>query len=124
VIYGWLAKLGYDKDFYSIRSRLFTITLHSRTIEGEGQMEVMVRDSIGTDLDNSTNKLILKEHGSDIEKGEGYRIVCLESPEVFAWTYGIINDSDHPIVASLDLSESENVNFSTKGASAKKKIEP
>jgi hypothetical protein len=38
-------------------------------------MEVMVRDSIGTDLDNVTNKLILKEHGTDVEKGEGYRIV-------------------------------------------------
>ena len=54
-----LEKLGYDKDFYSIRSRLFNMSFHSRTIEGEGQMEVMIRDAIGTDIDNVTNKLIL-----------------------------------------------------------------
>jgi hypothetical protein len=87
-------------------------------------MEVMIRDSIGTDLDNVANKLILKDHGTDIEKSEGYRIVCLESPDVYSSTYGIINDSDHPIIAKLDLSESENLLYSTKGATAKKRIEP
>lgn len=35
-----------------------------------------------------------------------------------------MNDSDHPIVAKLDLSDSENMMFSTKGASAKVKILP
>ena len=74
-----LEKLGYDKDFYSIRSRLFNMSFHSRTIEGEGQMEVMIRDAIGTDIDNVTNKFILKEYGKDVERGQGYRIVCLEN---------------------------------------------
>lgn len=30
-IFDWLNKLGYDKDYYSIRSRLFTISFHSKT---------------------------------------------------------------------------------------------
>src|SRR5438132_816847 len=55
VVFGWLSKLGYDQDLYSIRSRLFTVTFHSKTIEGEGQMEVKIRDAIGTDIDNVTN---------------------------------------------------------------------
>jgi len=43
-------------------------------------MQVLVRDAIGTDIDNVANKLILKEYGTDYEKGSGYRIVELESP--------------------------------------------
>jgi len=31
-IYEWLNNLGYDADLYSVRSRLFTVTFHSRTI--------------------------------------------------------------------------------------------
>ena len=59
VVFGWLNKLGYDQDLYSIRSRLFTATFHSKTVEGEGQMEVKIRDAIGTDIDNVTNKLVI-----------------------------------------------------------------
>lgn len=33
-IFEWLAKLGYDGDLYSIRSRLFTITFHSKNVAG------------------------------------------------------------------------------------------
>ena len=78
-IFNILLKLGYDSDFYSTRSRLFTVTFHSRSLEGEGQMEVMIRDAIGTDIDNVTNKLILKEYGKDVERGAGYRIVSMEN---------------------------------------------
>jgi hypothetical protein len=43
-------------------------------------MEVKIRDAIGTDIDNVTNRLVIQEYGTDIEKGDGYRIVQLESP--------------------------------------------
>mmetsp|Transcript_3680 Transcript_3680/g.3608 ORF Transcript_3680/g.3608 Transcript_3680/m.3608 type:complete len:416 (-) Transcript_3680:276-1523(-) len=74
-IYEWLNKLGYDSDLYSIRSRLFTITFHSKTLQGEGQMEVKIRDAINTDIDNKATKLILENHGKDIERLDGYRIM-------------------------------------------------
>lgn len=38
-------------------------------------MEVKIRDAINTDIDNVATKLILQEHGSDVERGEGYRII-------------------------------------------------
>ena len=38
-------------------------------------MEVKIRNAIGTDIDDVTNKLILKDYGKDAEKGEGYRII-------------------------------------------------
>lgn len=35
-----------------------------------------------------------------------------------------MNESDHPMVVTLDLSNSENLSYSTKGAAAKKKVDP
>jgi len=58
-VFEWLLKLGYDRDLYSVRSRLFTVTFHSKNLGGEGQMEVKFRDAIGSDIDNVTNNLIL-----------------------------------------------------------------
>jgi hypothetical protein len=43
-------------------------------------MEVKIRDAIGTDIDNVANRLILQHYGKDVEKGDGYRIVELDSP--------------------------------------------
>lgn len=60
-IWTWLEKLGYDRDLYSLRSRLFTINFHSRILEVEGgSVEVRVRDAVGTDIDNRTNEMILE----------------------------------------------------------------
>ena len=79
MVFSWLEKLGYDRDLFSVRSRLFNLTFHSRVLDQSGQMEVMIRDAVGTDIDNVTSKLILQQHGKDIERGEGYRIVQYES---------------------------------------------
>lgn len=46
-IWSWLENLGYDRDLYSVRSRVFVLTLHC-----ESELAVTVRDSIQTDLDN------------------------------------------------------------------------
>ena len=78
-IFAWLDKLGYDRDLYSIRSRLFTITVHSKPLEGSEQVEVKIRDAIGTDVDNTTNRLILEQYGKDIERGDGFRIIEKEN---------------------------------------------
>ena len=43
---------------------------------------------------------------------------------MFSWSYGVANESDHPILITLDLGESQNLNYSTKGGSAKKLIQP
>jgi hypothetical protein len=36
----------------------------------------------------------------------------------------MVNESDHPIVFTLDLSDSDNCSFSTKGATAKRTVQP
>lgn len=35
-----------------------------------------------------------------------------------------MNEADYPMVTKLDLSESENLSYSTKGSMAKKKVAP
>ena len=74
-IWTWLEKLGYDRDLYSLRSRLFSINFHSRILEvGGGSVEVRVRDAVSTDIDNRTNELILEKQGSKEDQGEGYEV--------------------------------------------------
>lgn len=60
-IFAWLEKFGYDRDLYSIRSRLFGLTFHSKTLENNGPIEVKIRDAIGTDIDNQVNKQVLRD---------------------------------------------------------------
>jgi len=38
-------------------------------------MEVKIRDAINTDIDNVATKHILEQHGKDIERSEGFRIM-------------------------------------------------
>lgn len=60
-IWTWLELLGYDRDLYSVRSRIFTMNFHSRILEiGGGSLEVRVRDAVGTDIDNRANEMILE----------------------------------------------------------------
>ena len=42
---------------------------------------------------------------------------------MFSWSYAFANESDHPMNVKLDLGESENLSYSTKGAHAKKRVD-
>lgn len=71
-----MEKLGYDRDLYSLRSRLFTINVHSRILEAEGgSIEVRVRDAVPTDISTRTTELILEQFGKELESGEGYKVL-------------------------------------------------
>lgn len=79
-IWKYIEKLGYDRDLYALRSRLFNISFHSKSLEGTAQVEVKIRNAVGTDIDNIASQLILKTLGKDVERGDGYRIVEYFSP--------------------------------------------
>jgi len=87
-------------------------------------MEVKIRDAIGTDIDNVATRLILQNYGKDIERGEGFRIIQFESPAIFSWTLGVSNESETPLAMTMDLSRSDNLMVSTKGAIAKRSVDP
>jgi hypothetical protein len=42
--------------------------------------------------------------------------------DVYSWSYGVSNESDHPITFKLDLGESQNMLYSTKIGNAKKTL--
>ena len=67
-IWQWLENLGYDRDLYSVRSRVFILTLHC-----EKELAVTVRDSIQTDLDNRTNQAIITKYGQELESMKGIK---------------------------------------------------
>lgn len=64
-----------------MRSRLFNLTFHSKNLEknGPGPLEVKIRDAIGTDIDNTVNRLVMQQFGKDIERGDGFRIIEKEN---------------------------------------------
>ncbi len=58
-IWEWLKKLGYDHDLYSSFSRSYILTMHS-----EQPLTVQVGDAISTNLEQSAQSMILREHGT------------------------------------------------------------
>jgi len=124
-VWTWLEKLGYDRDLYSLRSRLFCINFHSRILEvGGGSVEVRVRDAVLTDIDNRTTEMVLEKVGHKEDQGENYEIVTYFSQAAQIYTYGIRNTGSVPIEAMLDLSASDNVLLSSKGLIVRKTVKP
>ncbi len=62
-VFEWLHKLGYDKQLYSSFSRSFIITMHS-----EQPITLQVGDTVSTNLEESAQSMILREHASVKEK--------------------------------------------------------
>ena len=90
-IWVWLEKLGYDRDLYIFRSKLYTISIHSRNLEGEGALEVKIRDAIGTDIDSKVAEMILEQYGEEESSGEGYKVLSQFSKATYSFSYGITN---------------------------------
>lgn len=93
-------------------------------MEGDAPIEIRIRDAISTDIDSKTNTLILAQYGTEEESGEGYKILSLHSKGSQSFTYGIRNEGTNPIDFTLDLSESENMTFSSKEGMIKKQVKP
>lgn len=83
-----------------------------------------IRDAISTDIDNKTNTMILAQYGQDSASGEGYKLVSLKSASSKSTSYGIKNDSEKTLEVTVDLSESDNVIFSSKDGIIKKVVKP
>lgn len=96
-IFGWLENLGYDEDFYSVRSRCFVLTLHSET-----ELAVTVRDAVQTDLDNRCNIAILAEYGQELDRKPTYKALYTFSEQIHAYCYGVLNVGSTPIIAQID----------------------
>jgi len=124
VVWVWLEKLGYDRDLFSVRSRLLTLGVHSRPLEGEATVEVRVREALATDLDAKLNEMILAEFGAEETAGDGYKVISVVSDGAYSYSYGIKNLKDTAIEAVVDMSQSDNVAFSSRGPLVRKTVKP
>ena len=70
VVWGRREELGYSKTLHPIRSRSFVLAFHT-----EGELSVVVRDAVQTDLDNKTNCLILEQIGSELDNKNGVKLL-------------------------------------------------
>ena len=118
-----MEKLGYDRDLYSLRSRLFTINFHSRILEAEGgSIEVRVRDAVPTDISTRTTEMILEQFGKEMESGEGYKVLEHVSETTQIYTYGVKNTGTANIEATIDMSAAENMSLNSKGFLVKRNV--
>eukprot|EP00347_Sterkiella_histriomuscorum_P008050 403346565 len=123
-IWVWIDRLGYDRDLYSLRSRIFNIQIHSRPLEGEETINVIIKDSMGTDMDSKVTEMNLAQYGIEEASSDQYQVISLFSPGSNSYTFGIRNIKDFSIEVMLDLSFSENMTFSSKGPIVKKVVKP
>ena len=70
IIWEWLENLGYDREFYPVRSRTFIMSFHSDT-----ELAVTVKDAVPTDIDNKTNALIIERFGQESENKRGVKVL-------------------------------------------------
>ena len=93
-MYDWLYNLGFDNQLFPVRSRLFTLTIHSSEL-----LECKVKDAVQTDLDQRASLLVVEKFGQEIKKSEkGYRVLYTVSDKIFGYTYAIQNITNHKTI--------------------------
>ncbi|OMJ79270.1 hypothetical protein SteCoe_20738 [Stentor coeruleus] len=108
-IWEWLLALGYDKDFYSIKSRVFLLSLHSTC-----KLKLTVRDAVKSNLDKLATLELLKKYGRKKNDQADVELLSLVEPDAAAFTYGVFNKlEDKSIKPTLDCSKAKGVLIST-----------
>lgn len=108
-IWEWLSALGYDRDFFSIKSRVFILTVHSYT-----RLKLTVKDAIDSNLDKITTLILLKKYGKKKNDQAELDLMSLLETDAAAFTYGVFNKlEDKTIKPTLDCSKAKGVLIST-----------
>jgi Calpain family cysteine protease/Calpain large subunit, domain III len=115
-IWNWLENLGYDRDFYSVRSRLYFLSVHS-----ESQFEVITRKNVFC-IEEQAYVYLIQNYGTEIESKGGVKVFYYLFQDVHCYLYGVFNSQDQAIEATLDCSESENMVFNQDDPSVTKVV--
>lgn len=117
-IWDWFGGLGYDKDFYSISSRLFFISLHS-----DMPLQVVIKKN-RCDFEDQIYRHLIETSGIEIENKNGVKILYYLFEDVHCYLYGVCNFTEEGIDAKIDCGESENMTYSVLGGVHNKFIGP
>lgn len=108
-IWEWLLALGYDKDLYSIKSRVFILSVHSTA-----RLKLTVKDAVQSNLDKIATLQLLENHGKKKNDQTDVELFSLVEPDAAAFTYGVFNRlEDKHITPTLDCSKARGVLIST-----------
>ena len=108
-IWDWLLALGYDKDLYSVKSRMIILNVHSTT-----KIKLTVRDAVQSNLDKIATLNLLKKYGKKKNEQLDVELFSLVEPYSAAFTYGVFNTlEDKSIKPTLDCSKARGVLIST-----------
>lgn len=110
-----LKHLGYNGNFVNERAKGYTLSVNSKPLEGKERVQVLIRDSKGTDIDQTATQLILAQHGKAVVRASSYTVVVQHSPLNNSWSYGIANHlkTGEAISGTLTFTGSENLVMSS-----------
>jgi calpain-15 len=109
IVWDWLNALGYDRDFFSVKSRVFVLTVHSLQ-----RLKLTVRDATDSNLDKISTLILLKKFGRKKNDQPELDLLSLVETDAAAFTYGVFNKlEDKTIKPTLDCSKAKGVLIST-----------
>ena len=75
-----LKNLGYNGNLVNQKYKSYTLSVHSKPLEGSARVKVLVRESDRTNIDQTASQLILETFGEAILKKSSYSILVHYSP--------------------------------------------
>jgi hypothetical protein len=119
-----LDTMGYDKYLYSIYSRVFTLTLHSKS-----PVTVKINDAQGTDINERAWDILMLNHyklnGATLAV-EDDRVVIFrkENSDDTTVNYGVINKTDQEVEVMFNQKKSGNMFFTPNSGLAQSIVPP
>ena len=107
-----LTKMGYDEHLYSLKSKVFILSIHS-----ELKIKASVKDAVGSQMDERAKDMLLEHYARNIGAGPGSSqsddcVIVIGNHDLCgAKTIGAINKLDHPIKVTLDMTKSKLVHM-------------
>lgn len=119
----FLKNSGYSSNLISKRSRLFFLTFHSSNI-----IKIITKDGLKDNMDFIANSVMIKAFGSPISKNQGGQdqaeAFFYHNKKINSFSYGVLNKSNKPIKATLDVVKSKFMTQNLKEDFITKIVEP
>lgn len=115
----WLNAWGYDDDLFSIQSRYYVLSLHSRQ-----RVKIQIKNAEGLDLNEKIHEMLMLKYGEKKGITDGVVLYCHMEKAANAFTYGTFNENNYRVRVTLDCSSSEGLLFSSRKNLMSFSIEP
>eukprot|EP00742_Colponemidia_sp_Colp-10_P006128 GILJ01006558.1.p1 GENE.GILJ01006558.1~~GILJ01006558.1.p1 ORF type:complete len:814 (-),score=130.82 GILJ01006558.1:164-2605(-) len=119
VVWQWFESLGYDRDFHSIRSRAFVLTVHSMS-----PIAMSVHELEDNFLDEQSTCQVIMQAGQHSDPTKGVVVWSSYAKSAHAYSYCVQNSRKETIEIKLDCSGSQNMIAHADSAVVTRKVPP